>query len=329
MSLLMDALKRAERAREGGQTGESKDEPAGLGETQGLSLDPLEFSPPRDLDDHLDLTGEHEPTRVPGGREPQPSDGEPFSLEPHGGLEETGLGFDLPDLGRDPLDGFDSDDFGPDGESTGPGRARPGFSLIDDPIVDDTSATLPSVKSARESVDSYFDGTRSISISLGAVRTAADGDTVGATRETLDTGEQRNTANTVLSAGQRPRARTNWTLVAMVPLLILAVVAGASYVYWNTLVDIFGGGSVIASRPVPRPVPRPAPVAAATQAAQADRTTPPTPPADSAAVASAPPGAALSAAPASEPAIGGAGRSAGTAWYIHQWLGLDEQNQFE
>ena len=42
----------------------------------------------------------------------------------------------------------------------------PGFSLVEEPSVGDPSATLPSIKAAQASVEDYFDGTRSISMSL-------------------------------------------------------------------------------------------------------------------------------------------------------------------
>ena len=55
MSLLMDALKRAERARDA-SSGDAEPGENGLSETQGLSLDPMESAPPQEFDD-IDVTG--------------------------------------------------------------------------------------------------------------------------------------------------------------------------------------------------------------------------------------------------------------------------------
>lgn len=290
MSLLMDALKRAERAR-GAQDGDNKDEDApGLGETQGLTLDPLEFSPPKEFDDELDLTGAQEPGSGAAGTGSMqrdaagtsgadssvgaPQEESSLSLEPRPDVDSTGM-FDLPtqrpgDDQRDPL--FDS---GPhDAPDPGASSPRLGLEGENQMLTDDTSATLPSVRAAQESVDSYFDGTRSISISLGAVRGAIDDDTLTSEREGMDTGRQRSAANTVLAANQSRRGSTNWTAVAVLPLLILSVVAVAGYVYWDTLIDIFGDGQDIATAqarnpaPLPRTPAAPAPQAPAAPAAQ-------------------------------------------------------------
>ena len=242
MSLLMDALKRAERAR-GGQQDQEEDDASGLSETQGLALDPLEFSAPSESDDELDLTAEHQATTAPGGlaEELEPGsaaagigapEAEGLSLEPRQDVDDTGL-----------FEPASSD--GSTSAASPEEGGMPPFGAVDE-VGEHTSATLPSVKSARASVDSYFDGTRSISMPLGMVRERVDDDTFTSEQGGFDTGRQRSAASSVLRASGAPRA-TNWTAMILAPLLVLTILSGAGYVYWDVLMDIFGAGRSIAT----------------------------------------------------------------------------------
>ncbi|MCP5156787.1 MAG: tetratricopeptide repeat protein [Ectothiorhodospiraceae bacterium] len=312
MSLLMDALRRAEAARqaEAARTGIAPPSPE---ETQGFTLDPLE----------------------PGASSaaaPAGSD----ALE--SGRSGSGSGsFDLEDeleLGReDPLLGLDDDGSGDRGRA-GAGAGTGDHSLTGlgplamEPEVDDPSATMPSARAAQASVDDYFDGTRSMSLSMDSVRTALDDRTATGERASATASTDQRTVRAVFQAKRARRERSRTALLVLVPILVLLLVAFAGWVLWDVpevrdlRASLFGQPAVVARQ---SPAPRPAPVAPArtptpppaaatatttTTTAATGQTPPVTPPAAGTG-APTPPPAAESAPQAA--GIAGAAGAAGVA----------------
>ena len=141
------------------------------------------------------------------------------------------------------------------GNTPGLSPASPaGLALLDEEpgVREDTSATLPSVKSAQQSVDDYFDGTRSISVSMDDVNAAIDEDTDTGEQSISDTGRQRSAASSVLHASRPRPSSVPWTALTVVPLIVLALIAGGGYWYWDTLIGIAGPGNTLAPRKVAR-----------------------------------------------------------------------------
>ena len=150
MSLLMDALKKAEREREAQaskeQGGEETETP------QELSLDPMERPP-----DPVSPTDEHD--------EPWDILGEPGDVS-HGfdlSLSDSDLNLDSPPE-TDPVLEADS---APEPEPSYTPHSLEGMDDIpltavpgDDLSVEDTSSTMPSMKAVKASVDRYFDGSQ-------------------------------------------------------------------------------------------------------------------------------------------------------------------------
>ncbi len=228
----MDALKRAEKARQA-QAEKPGDSGEESGTEQELSLDPLD--PSQILRPEVESAqGEPSTDQDPEGDESQ-------SPAPDGsrGAEDSALSQSM--------------DFG-------------------DLSLDDTSATLPSMKSAQRSVDDYFDGTHSMSMSMEPVRMAleeepADGapsaDHLAGTRSDATTKE---TARAVFDAkaAAPPRSRRVFSQVVL-PLLVLALISAAGFMYWDQMLSqvmkiVDGEPSLVTKRP-PLPVPSP-PVAA-------------------------------------------------------------------
>ncbi|MCH9672901.1 MAG: tetratricopeptide repeat protein [Gammaproteobacteria bacterium] len=255
MSLLMDALKKAERARAAKEQGEdaapeqalSLEEPGADTGEQRVPPAPSSPQPPpaagilEESDSFADLqlseeqlreneiSLELEPELPP--LTPRPRFDEPLARPP----QDTGT------LGRPSLGGDTSAVFG---------------------SPEDTSATLPSLKAARDSVNSYFDGTASTSLAMeGLEETETTGNTTGglapeayADQPALDldagyddttiTGERvaverdhaaQQAARTVFAAKNRRRGSgTRWTLFLALPVVLIgACVAG--YFYWLSL----------------------------------------------------------------------------------------------
>jgi tetratricopeptide (TPR) repeat protein len=188
MSLLMDALKRAERAREAKENDGERSGPhtpvgaAGHAESpeasggSELSLEPVAFE---DNDVDLELTSNYlaagDEDTLSGLGATEDSRGFRLALEPDAIHEE-----DHPPIGRGMRDSLSKSPIFVGGR---PGEAE------------DTSATLPSLKAVRASVDSYFDGTDSVSISMAA----AVGEQTGVTDNfaASDNYQQRNESTTI------------------------------------------------------------------------------------------------------------------------------------
>jgi len=220
MSLLMDALKKAEKAR---QAQAKREQAAAVGvlEDSGLSLDPLGEQSPGD-------------SAVTGGAGESPA---PRTADPR---EDSG-GLSLESV--EPAASGDESDDGPT-EVDAVARGA-GDSFLDD----DTSATLPSIKAARASVDDYFDGTRSVSLSMEQVRSAMDdGDT--AERHPAEP-SGRHAARTVLdaAAARPPRRAARGIAYGVLALLILGSFGGGGYYYWR---QMNASSQRFAQRPPPR-----------------------------------------------------------------------------
>ncbi|MGK0171780.1 MAG: hypothetical protein ACI9W2_003511, partial [Gammaproteobacteria bacterium] len=227
MSLLMDALKKAERARAARQ----EEDESGVTDEETFSLDPM-VAP------------------VPQGVPPI----EPPPIKPPGAADEM-LALELEDMTP------------PEPQGPGPTASRRleatddslGFSLsdeqlrsVEDSLVerpnvrpdarlhnpssyeDATAATLPSLKSARDSVNTYFEESTSASLSMEQV-VARDGDTtVTGQRAAMERdATQRSAARAVFAAkaARRPSSANRWAIFLGLPLA-LALAAVGSYFYW-------------------------------------------------------------------------------------------------
>jgi tetratricopeptide (TPR) repeat protein/nitrate reductase NapE component len=243
MSLLMDALKRAEKARQAEASSDGAE--LDLASTQGFSLDPIDES----------ASAERSPPREPTLDQPvSPTDtGGDLSLENTQAVRGR-LGVEDDDAGSASID------------DTGGRSLDDSISLVDDEdaidpphrIPQDTSATLPSLKQARQSVDNYFDGTGSASLTRDDLNAAmANEATAPHQRVAGDTDTQRR-VRAVFHAKEASRGRRgrNWVAMGLVPLLLLAIVGGVVFVYWDALSGmIFGKPTLVqAPRTVPQPV---------------------------------------------------------------------------
>jgi tetratricopeptide (TPR) repeat protein len=274
MSLLMDALKRAEKARQAEASSDGAE--LDLASTQGFSLDPIDEA---------------------GGTE-RPSPREPTLDRPVSSSDaddEGGLSLENTQAVRGRLGVEEEDERSL--EDTGGRSLDDSISLIDDEdaidpphrIPQDTSATMPSVKQARQSVDNYFDGTGSASLTRDDLDAAlANEATAPHQRPGADTETQRR-VRAVFHAKEASRGRhgRNWMAVAVVPLLLLVIVGSVLFVYWDALSGMLFGKPQLVQTQTPRPAPAPVPVE--TAPAPVVNTAPPSQPAP-AVVASAAPG---------------------------------------
>ena len=148
MSLLMDALRKAEKSRQAEAARTQKEEDPSA--TGGFSLDPLDT-----------------PLEVPTDSSPE--------------VARASAGIPTPEVKSEDSMNLDFDD----GALSGTGSSEDSvveqypddmlspLSLVDEhALSDDTSASMPSRKEPQASVDSYFDGTHSISMSMEQVRSA-------------------------------------------------------------------------------------------------------------------------------------------------------------
>ena len=298
MSLLMDALKRAEKAR-GAEAGRdaTRDHQAddvlatGAEPRQELSLDPIEMSEDAAelsaLGEERTDSGSSSLDRISGAELASSADEDGLDAPDAADVTE---GSTIPALSRPLADaslsdaslssafepGFDDSQAverelrglrGEHGAETGATTTGSSFSLLDtdDGVsFSDTSATLPSIKAARRSVDDYFDGSTSISSALDEMDESQLRDLDASLTDAGDLEDAKNAsttqrrARTVLSANAR-RARSRGTkkfLLAVLPLLFTAVVGASIYFYWSTVERVFfSGPSVVSNRPLPQPLP--------------------------------------------------------------------------
>lgn len=274
MSLLMDALRKAEKARRERLEREQAAAAGADSEARAPSTQDTGVRSPSEPVADAPLPGTEETSAMPatgeafgaGTPEPEAAEapraggtGSPLELEPGPAAEERGA---------------------PGAGETGAGTDAISF--------EDSSATLPSFKTARASVDRYFDDSPSQSLERMA---AAEGDAArdesatlprqrGAATRTRAEGSAQRAAQTVFMAktSRRPRRVRNWLPLLLVLLIFVLAGAGGWY-YWQTLA---GGPSLIRpateARHLP-PQPRtPPPVAAARSPAPSVATAPPSQP---------------------------------------------------
>ena len=237
MSLLMDALKRAEKARQAEASSDGAE--FDLASTQGFSLDPIDEAG----------SGERRESTLDEPVPPAGSDSE-LSLENTRAMRGR-LGLDEDEAGSASLD------------DSGGRSLDDSISLIDDEnaidpehrIPHDTSATLPSVKQAQRSVDNYFDGTGSVSMTQDDLNAAMVNEaTAPQQRAAGDTDTQRR-VRAVFHAKEASRGRRsrNWVVVGLVPLLVLAVLGSVVFVYWDSLAEMVSGKPAFVRVPATTP----------------------------------------------------------------------------
>ncbi len=200
MSLLMDALRKAEKARQEKAAAERQRETGGEGAD--LSLDPIEAP---------DLERPDEPAAA--GTEP-------------GGPHDEGLALEL-----EPAEAREA------AEPASPEDSSGRLALEDELLDADASATLPSIKAAQASVEDYFDGTRSVSVSMEQVRAAMEEeDTAERHRPEVDTPARRG-ARTVLdsAAAQPPRSIGRMLAYTVLFAVVLGGLGVAGWAYWQSV----------------------------------------------------------------------------------------------
>ena len=235
MSLLMDALKKAEREREAQaskeQGGEETETP------QELSLDPMERPP-----EPVSPTDEHD--------EPWDILGEPGDVS-HGfdlSLSDSDLNLDSPPE-TDPVLEADS---APEPEPSYTPHSLEGMDDIpltavpgDDLSVEDTSSTMPSMKAVKASVDRYFDGSQSVSMSMQMPLEQDDATTVVQRRASDE--EAQAAAQTVFSAKASKSRGGMWIWIFLVPLVVILLIGtGFFYYLQKTGGQVVGGSDLIA-----------------------------------------------------------------------------------
>ena len=296
----MDGLKRAERAREAKEReggGESQPPSASLSLDAldadklgaGFELEPIPDASTDGLElgspDPLDDTGPQETVLASAAEPPSPAvESEPDLSDSMALAVEDLAVEDDPSLEDDHLDDSGLDD------ATGPQSSVDDASDIElppiylgtgDGQVEDVSATLPSLKAARASVDSYFDGTDSISISMTPVTPESYADTASSNK-----GKRLGEEVEAQLAAQRvfdskppkmPSSGRGSQFVSFVLLpLLLVFGGGAGFWYWfettqsssvvgrggqpsgfvDTVIDFFvPQQSIVATPPPPRTPP--------------------------------------------------------------------------
>ncbi|MEM7255445.1 MAG: hypothetical protein AAF493_28940, partial [Pseudomonadota bacterium] len=261
MSLLMDALKKAERARAAKEEANQ-----GSGEPSPPTSPPLSLEEPEESGEMRAV----DPSQ-PGYAPPAPVHSPVHS-------EESDSFADLRLSDEDLRENEYSLELEPEEDTLDsvlrqpPSRGPADTDALRNP--EDTSATLPSLKAARDSVNSYFDGTGSTSLSIdelnetasttaptaigeGARLSADDQTTIAAERHSLDRDlAAQQAARTVFAAKTRRRgAGTRWGLFIGLPMVLIgACIAG--YYYWLSL----GTGSTFARGPALAQNNQPAPV---------------------------------------------------------------------
>ncbi len=267
MSLLMDALKRAEKARqaEAERAKAEGREP----EKPELSLDPIDASPPPEDD------AEAAPTPAPhrsSGSDTEDS----LELTPPEVRREIELMADA--------DPEDSDDRWREAGAGKPPAERDESASLSleygDIPLDDTGSTLPSMRAAERSVQDYFDGTHSMSMSMEEMQGAIEARREQAPGREESTAEgdttARRRAQSVLDARALAPSSTARN-VALVAILVLLVggLGGVAFLYQDRLAALLDGSPTVVARvppPAPDTVP-PAPAAAPAQVqAQAPQT---------------------------------------------------------
>ena len=236
MSLLMDALKRAEKARqaEAAKQAEGEDAPEG----RELALDPLEDSAARAEEKRsADVPVAPAATALPGS-------GVPPTRE--SADEYASRLFLQGDQRPDPLQAP-----APVGEAEGPGA----FSLVDDrELSEDTADMEPVAREAEQAMNEYFDDAHSASIAPDEVKASVAERPMVAPGAVRSDDEARRAAQTVFDAkvpAVSRRRRSRAVLVAL-PFLLVVFVGAAGFVLWDDIVRTFIDSPVVGQ---PRPPP--------------------------------------------------------------------------
>ncbi len=248
MSLLMDALKKAEKAREAGASGEGDANDT----SPELSLDPLEATNTRlaseevatDKEAALDADVEKDPDAA----ERELSDS--LSLEIEEEIAEA--------RGDRGLPGMDEEQ---DGTLS--------FSGEHNVPLEDTSATLPSARAARRSVNDYFDGTGQMTAPTTILDGSRDAEPESEVQAGEDTetsprkrvwADSQDTAQAVFAAKAPASAGNKAGLWYGLGLLVLFGLGGGGFYLWSNLKP--------AASFTPRPLPPQAAVSVPTPASQ-------------------------------------------------------------
>ncbi len=244
----MDALKRAEKARQAkAEQANADGDQSTEGENQELSLDPM------------DPSQSMESKQLEAEIAAEVASAAHLDFD----LEETES--DSSALSSAQLSAASESDTPKPGAESPPGADDSSMSMsmdFGDLSLDDTSATLPSMKSAQRSVDDYFDGTHSMSMSMERVQSALEenqqtdantADSLDGTRTSDTTTQER--ARAVFDAKVAPKRTGLLVGLVVVPLLLFAVIIGVGFVYWDPVMEMINGKPpLVASRTV-QPVP--------------------------------------------------------------------------
>lgn len=249
----MDALKRAEKARQA-EADRAKAEGRDT-DASGLSLHPLD-------DD--------------AGEAAAPTPGEP---RPAGSDTEDSLELTPPEVRREIESMAEDAELDAVTERFDPDRARGVAKRPDDSLslsleygdisLDETGATLPSIRNAQRSVQDYFDGTHSVSMSMQDVSAAisAEGSEPPAPRSEAgadamdgDTTSRRR-AQAVLDARAIAPSNTGRNVALLLLVMLVVGLGGAAVMFKDRIMAVLDGRpSVVAQhRPPPSQAPAPAP----------------------------------------------------------------------
>ena len=273
MSLLMDALKRAERARQAEAErskaeGDDEEHPA----SSEMSLDPM------DDEDITSAVSPQAPVVAPPGTDTEDS----LELTP-------------PEVQRE-IDAMEDSVFGDTGAgdpvavsavADNPpreGTAMPLSLEYGDIPLDETGATLPSMRAAQRSVQDYFDGTHSMSLSMDdmqqalSVERGGEGESesvsdpeAGVRTSTMDGDTtSRRQAQAILDARAIAPSTTGRNVALMLlVLLLLGGIGGGAFMFKDRLLALIDGKSaIVVNRPPAGSVTAPPTAVAATQAEQ-------------------------------------------------------------
>lgn len=257
MSLLMDALKRAEKAREA--QAEKATLPGDSSFSSELSLDPME---------DLESTSLRQaPASALAGT------GTEDSLE----LTPNDIKLQIDTIENSELDeiisGFDSASV--DEQQPAPSPPFDDSLALEygDIPLDETGSTLPSARAAQRSVQDYFDGTHSMSMSMDEVRETIDSKAEQSeqteTLEDVDSGgatTSQRRAQAVIDARQRAPSRTGRNVaLLLVFLLLLGGIGGTVFMFKDSVMAMLGGQApLVAQRPPPQRIAQSAATAAPT-----------------------------------------------------------------
>lgn len=250
MSLLMDALKRAEKARQAEAAREPGDD--GASDSRELSLHPLE---------DRQRANEAPATRLQSPPEPPPRPASESSGEYRFSLEDD----DAPAAAPAPSRRSDTT------EHLGP------FSLIDDDAIsmEDTGEMQPIAREAEDAVKEYFDEAGSMALDVDDIRSALDEDTVAGTQPLTQEEIARQRAHTVFDAKGSATRRRGRAALIIAPLFVALFLGAGGFFLWDDLVRLFVGPPPLVARRPPPPVPVEATTPPPRETAQADTTMPP------------------------------------------------------